>query len=96
MSNPKSSHQDIFNIESQWHKYLELVRLDEDKMPVDQRSETRRAFFGGMSQMFIVMEQIPESPGQGIMLMMNVKEQLTRFWTSEEEKYNAWTKKGNP
>ena len=73
------------DIEQIYQEYLRLVQLDESQMHEIQRSETRRAFFGGMSQfMALLIDYVTTFPNDIADEMTDcVFQQLSDFWEDE-------------
>jgi predicted nucleic acid-binding protein len=44
----------IFDVEFQWRRYCEMVKLPPEQMSLIQRVETRRAFFGAWGQLLVM------------------------------------------
>lgn len=79
-----------FNLEQEYQKYLKRVQLSETTMHPDQKRETRRAFVGGITQLFVFattdMIKLPEE--QSNEALQHINDQLTRFWTIESQTLN--------
>lgn len=78
---------DKFNIEKLWNDYLKRMQLDPKKMSSVQYSESKRAFFGGASSIFLSMSvDMPAlNDDQAEEAMDLVHQQLKNFWQSEIE-----------
>lgn len=75
-------------IEQQYQHYLEKVQLKESEMPEDQKTETKRAFIAGMSEMYSALVSGIEA---GIPLngcMEYYRNELTEYWNQETKKYD--------
>lgn len=71
-----------FDIEYQYKKYLDTVKLDESKMHPTQKVETKRAFIAGMTYLMLLMDnelvEIPEE--EGAILLTKLHSQIKMFW----------------
>ncbi|WP_338764082.1 hypothetical protein WAF17_21010 [Bernardetia sp. ABR2-2B] len=78
---------DKFNLEAQYQKYLELMRLDEKQMPPIQQQETRRAFFGACGQMLRLMtEDIADlEEVEAVGTIINLKNQVSEYFMKQLE-----------
>lgn len=71
-----------FNLEEQYQLYLQKVNLDESKMGEIQKSETRQAFFAGVSQAtlhYFSLAGMEEN--DAVEELDNMMKQVTDFWT---------------
>lgn len=72
------------DLESQFKAYLERVELQEQTMPLIQLQETKRAFFGGLAQMFVLFLEIGELPEENCDTIFNdIDSQISLFWQKE-------------
>lgn len=71
-----------FNIEEQFLTYLELMKLDHEKMPLDQLTETKRAFIGALSQFYIFLFSSAKSlsDDEGAEALVDLQSQLSIYW----------------
>lgn len=77
------------NLEKEYQEYLKLVGLTEEMMHPVQRTETRRAFFGGCGKVFHLMNEASnsvESENEGVALISQVHDQINNFWQEETKK----------
>lgn len=77
------------NLEKEYQEYLSLTGLKESQMHPVQRLETKRAFYGGCSRLFVLMDKISnstESEEEAVSLMAEVNNQISNFWKEEVEK----------
>lgn len=72
-----------FDLDAQFKIYLELMNLDFEKLPLDQLTETKRAFIGGVSQFFSFIETGHKelSHEEGTKMLMDLQRQLREYWT---------------
>ena len=75
------------NLENQFQFYLKRVGLDEKTMSEIQLQETKRAFFGGLSQMFVLFLEIGELPEENCNAIFDeIESQISLFWLEETSK----------
>ncbi len=75
------------DLENQFKAYLERVQLDENTMSQIQLQETKRAFFGGLSQMFVLFLEIGELPEENCDIIFDdIESQISLFWLEETSK----------
>lgn len=77
-----------FCISDQWNLFLKSCNLVEEKMPVLQRIEMKRAFYAGCGQtLLMVRDDISELPRETDMVaaMEDLLRQVTDFWETQEE-----------
>lgn len=73
------------DLEFTFKAYLERVGLDEKLMSAIQLQETKRAFYGGLSQMWKLFLEIGELPEENTdVIFNNVERQISQFWANEE------------
>ena len=73
-----------FNIEAQYQHYLQLVGLNEANMHPTQRTETRRAFYGGFSHSIVLIGNTIElSEEETTKVFDDLNSQIERFWLTE-------------
>ena len=81
---------DNFNLEDRYQQYLKLCGLSESNMNPIQRTETRRAFYGGCGMMFVIMgTDIGEfdDDDEGLYKTLeSLEEQITKFWSLATDK----------
>lgn len=80
-----------FDLEYQWQEYLKMCGLKEDTLSVQQRRETKRAFFGAAGQLLILFRDdigSIEDEEKAVGVMQNLIEQVGKYWTSEDRKQN--------
>lgn len=80
----------FFTIEQQYQQYLKLVRLSEENMHPVQKTETRRAFYGGCVQLLLILRdgvaELPED--EAVQVMEDLLEEARDFWRKELGKTN--------
>lgn len=75
------------DLENQFKAYLERVELDEQTMSQIQLQETKRAFFGGLAQMFVLFLEIGELPEENCNAIFDeIESQISLFWLEETSK----------
>lgn len=74
-----------FNLEDRYKFYLEKVGLDESKMHIQQKTETKRAFYGACGQMLVMMrdEVGALDEDEAIEVMQDMINQVGIFWNNE-------------
>lgn len=76
----------IFKLDHQFVLYLQRCKVTAADLPPDQYREMRRAFFGGLGQMFFLVTQdvidITNQRDQGTTLSL-LQKQLEDFWEME-------------
>ncbi len=76
---------ELFNLEHQFNLYLKMVKLNRQNLSELQLQETRRAFYGGMAQMMMLltddMRELSES--DYMKTLDNLHQQIGRFWENE-------------
>lgn len=79
-----------FELESMYQDYLRLVGLDENKMPKDQRRETKRAWYGAAGQfIFKLRDEVAMlSEDEGVKALQSMTDQIAKFWNSQNDKQN--------
>lgn len=88
---PKVRETLIFKIEHQFTLYLQRVGFQRERLNPVQLQELRRAFYGGIAQMFILCTQdiSPLNLEEKNEFVQYTTEQLTEFWNAEGEKHRA-------
>ena len=77
---------DRYNAENQYQQYLKLVGLKEEELTTIQNREMRRAFFGGLGQMFMLINHSArENPEEAAEKLGMMRDQINDFWRKEEE-----------
>ena len=75
------------NLENQFQFYLKRVGLDEKTMSEIQLQETKRAFYGGFAQMWVLFIEVGELPeGDCDVIFIDIEKQITEFWAAECQK----------
>ena len=75
------------DLENQFKAYLQRVELEEQTMSLIQLQETKRAFFGGLSQMFVLFLEIGELPEENCNAIFDeIESQISLFWLEETSK----------
>lgn len=76
---------DKFNLNVQWTLFLERSGLEEESMPADQIREMKRAFYGAVGQLLILMRddisRLPEA--EGVLTLENLLFQVKEFWRNQ-------------
>jgi hypothetical protein len=79
-------HDLIFKLEHQFTLYLQRAGVTAGDLPADQYREMRRAFFGGLGQMFFLVTQdvldVKGERDQGNVLT-SFQDQIGAFWDHE-------------
>lgn len=73
-------------IEHQYQLYLKRMNLNEKNMHPVQRTETKRAFMGGMAQMLVVMRDDVggiEDEDRAVLTMEDLLIQLEQYWKKQ-------------
>lgn len=78
-------NNETFNLDHQFNLYLKRMNLQESTMSEVQKTETKRAFMGGMAQMLMLIRNdngnVPdEELLEGCQSMLR---QLDTFWTKQ-------------
>lgn len=75
------------DLENQFKAYLQRVELEEQTMSLIQLQETKRAFFGGLAQMFVLFLEIGELPEENCNAIFDeIESQISLFWLEEASK----------
>lgn len=75
------------DLENQFKAYLQRVELEEQTMSLIQLQETKRAFFGGLAQMFCLFLEIGELPEENCNAIFDeIESQISLFWLEETSK----------
>ena len=75
------------DLENQFKAYLQRVELEEQTMSLIQLQETKRAFFGGLAQMFVLFLEIGELPEENCNAIFDeIESQISLFWLEETSK----------
>lgn len=75
--------------EIQYQLYLKLMKLDESKMHQDQKRETKRAFYGGFGQAFILFAEM----GESMKSPDDFKDEISNILNSVQQFFNEEIKK---
>lgn len=73
-------------IEHQYELYLKRMKLDISKMHPQQRTETKRAFMGGFTQMLVLLRTDVagiEDEDRAVLTLEDLNTQLEQFWNSQ-------------
>ena len=79
-----------FNLEHQWKLYLERAQVKEADMSAIQRQEMRRAFFGAIGQMLILMRDDlgdyadKQGDDKAATILQDMLNQVSNFWLNEQ------------
>lgn len=73
------------DINDLWHKYCELSGLPEEKMHRVQRIETKRAYYGAIGQLLVVLVEMADNTDEdeSTEILDNLTEQVRDFWETE-------------
>lgn len=75
------------NLELTFLAYLAKVGLDVNTMSQIQLQETKRAFYGGLSQMWVLFLEAGDLPEENCdVLFNNIESQISQFWNNEATK----------
>lgn len=77
----------MYSIEKQWQQFLKLVGLVENELPEIQRNSMKRAFFGGVAQMLVLLRDgigAIEDENQSIAELENIDKELKDFWNAQK------------
>lgn len=78
-----------FNLENQWKKYLKLGEVKESDLMSIQKQEMRRAFFGGMGQMMILIRDevgLIKDEEKAVEALQDMLNQIAQFWNAQNSK----------
>lgn len=82
----KTNPSENFKIEKQFDLYLERVGLRKKDMSLIQLQETKRAFFGGVGQILILLRDdlslLPDDVGAD--MLQDMIRQTKIFWLSQK------------
>lgn len=80
----------VFDLNHQFHLYLDRAGVTKNSLPEIQYSEMKRAFFGACGQMLILLRDdvgaLPDE--EAIEMMDNLLNQVSDFWMSEMDRNN--------
>lgn len=82
------THKDIiFKMEHQFTLYLQRCGVTRADLPPDQYREMRRAFYGGLGQMFfLVTDDVVKLQGKTyVFALTSMRDQIQEFWDRETE-----------
>lgn len=87
MAFPKSD----VDLEAEFKFYITKMGLDESKMTVIQKQETKRAFYGGVAQLFIIFKEkvLNGTDGDLELTVSAVRDQVTNFFETEVAKMQS-------
>lgn len=79
-----------FDLETQWDLYLGLIRMKEEDMHPIQLQETKRAFFGGIGQLLVLLRDTMGDleEGQAINHLESMFNQVNDFWMATNKQQN--------
>jgi hypothetical protein len=74
-----------FTVDAMFNEYLKTVKLDARKMVPHQLRETRRAFYGAVTQLIILQrdELTKLTEEQGMQVLYNLLQESHNFWLKE-------------
>lgn len=73
-------------IEHQYQLYLQRMQLDENKMSVVQKVETKRAFMGGFAQLLVLLREdiaAIEDEDKAVLTLEDLNTQLEQYWKTQ-------------
>lgn len=74
----------IFDLKQEYQNYLQQVGLSEPSMHPVQIQETKRAFYGGCGQMFLLVSKTANlSEGDAIEVLSELERQISVFWAEQ-------------
>lgn len=80
----------LFNLESNFQHYLETVGLKENEMYPRQRTEIKRAFYGGCGEILTLLlhkiSQLDDDAAEE--QLSDLVNQVSDFWLSEQGRNN--------
>lgn len=89
----------IFQLEHQFTLYLQRCKVSRADLGVEQLREMRRAFYGGLGQMFFLVTQDVgslEKQRDQVMILELMQKQIGNFWTEEQEAHERGLEKLHP
>ena len=63
-----------------WQQYLKLTKLDAAKMPAIQIRETKRAFYGALGNMLVMLQEMPDDDDAAADILTNITNEVGQFW----------------
>lgn len=81
----------LFDLETEYQKYLKMVKLDESEMCEAQRVETRRAYYAGIGQfwIFVTTEFCEMTDDEAEAALELIRVQTLKFWEKESVKFEG-------
>lgn len=76
-----------YNVDFQFSFFLKTMGLDETKLPRVQHSEMKKAFAGGMSQMYLLMNDCLKEGESGFEKLVTINNQLKEFWATQAAEF---------
>lgn len=89
----------IFKLEHQFTLYLQRCAVTREQLSADQYREMRRAFYGGLANMFfLVTQDVIElgNPRDQDKVLSSLQGQIKAFWTKEAEDQEAGRQELHP
>ena len=79
-----------FKVEKMYQDYLKRVNLDENRMAEVQKTETKRAFYGGFGTLLAMLhDDIPNlSDSDAFNELESMTKQVANFYLTETHKQN--------
>jgi len=74
-------------IDHQYQQYLKRMQLDETKMHPQQKIETKRAFYGGFSQLLVLMFNDVadiDDEDKAVLTLEDLSVQCEQFWKTQK------------
>ncbi len=76
------------DLEAEYQNYLKQVGLSEETMVEDQARETKIAFLGGMSSMYLVMQRVLVQSAEEIIADLTaLQTELEKYWNSHNNNH---------
>lgn len=80
---------DKIDLNARWRAFLAAEGISSEEMlPETQRRETKKAFMGGMGQMFYLLLELAGEEDANAM-MDDIRDQIKAFWKAELDDYQA-------
>ena len=83
-----------FDLTKQWGLFCDRCGVPENKLPVDQRREMKRAFFGACGQLLILLRdelteyEVKHGEEAASKILQNLLDQVSDYWEKEQAKYS--------
>ncbi|MCV9929502.1 hypothetical protein OIU83_17710 [Flavobacterium sp. LS1R49] len=81
---------ELLNLEKEFEFYLETVKLDPKNMSKIQLQETKRAFYAGIAQMWLMFKNLSQLEHKKSYAFFNdLENQISIFWLDEINRLNS-------